>query len=363
MSPEAAALTRAASTPSARLRVLGERLQARRRARWVSGGDGVPPPRSPAQVWEALARPETAVTELEVARLAAALLRGCGDSAEVALRERPRRREHSRSDVAALGSWLVRSGDQLLDLGSMMVLGASAVPHTVLNSVQLAAALDAAAAIEVSTAAEGRAAALGRAESAVNGWRDGWLPLAARATVWVNVGASSGLDHAARDLSAAIALSDDAGLHLARARVLLGQRRLVEVAFETQRALQMAPGFTEAAMASMLLHRVYAQLDGGAPSGCEALHLAHQPTADLASVLCAEGQSEASRAQAATQLVARSTDPLVLAYAGRALGPSAAPTLRQKTTLAAARRELVGWLEAAGESALLAALVPQDGGL
>ncbi len=357
-------VTRAAAAPggSARGRLVLEALSAQRRARVVDDLGEVPPPRTGELVWRVLPDPAGRVTELDLARLVVSVLRAAGEpGAAVVARNRPRRPDEPVDPTASLGAWAVSLGDQVLDVSTGLVLGSREVPSTPLSAPMLRAAIASQAALEVAPSPGGRAQALAYANAAVEAWSDGATPLAARARVWQEVGGSSGLDLADADLRAAIALRDDAGLHLARARVLLGQRRLIDAAQEARRAAQMSPGWGEAAVATLAFAPVYARLDAAAPAGCDALRAARAPWTDDASALCAPGSDPAARRAAAGRLLADRNDPLLMAYAGRFLGDAAVSTLQERVR-PGQRREVGAWLQLLGAADLAAQLWAEDGG-
>jgi len=352
----------AAPAGSPRGRAVLEALTAQRQAVVVDDVGEVPPPRAPGLLWRVLPDRTARVTELDLARLVTGVLRAAGESgATVALRLRARRPDEPADPTASLGLWSVRLGDQVLDPAAGLAVGAREAPTVALTDTQLRAAVAAQSALEVAATPGGRAQSLALANAAVEAWPDGAMPLAARARVWQWVGGSSGLDLADADLRAAIAMHDDAGLHLSRARVLLGQRRIAEAAQEARRAAAMSPGWGEAAVAQIAFAPVYARLDAAAPAGCDALRAARARWTDDATVLCTTGTDDTARRAAATRLVADRADPLLLAYAAPFLGDDAAAQLRRRVPVAG-RREIAAWLGLFGAHGLAMQLVDEDAG-
>ncbi|MEZ4408262.1 MAG: zinc ribbon domain-containing protein [Polyangiales bacterium] len=349
-------------SPAARARVAADEVQRRRRARVAGEDDPPPPPRSPTLVWRMLPSPEATVAELDLARLVATLLRGAGDDAAVVERTGPTRAGEATAPASWLGAYMVRSGEQLVDVSAGNVVPASEFRHRAMSPTELGGAIAAQSAVEAASASGMGDRALEWANNAVEVWTTSPTPLAARARAWLAVGASSGLDLADQDLRAAIALRDDAPLHLERARVLLAKRDLAGAARESRRAATLAPTWGSAALATLALAPVIERLDAGAASGCAGLQSARAPWTDDAYALCADGVDAATREAAARRLLARSRDPLRLAWAARAIRPAPLAELRAKLT-GPDRREAAQWLVLLGDPESAAALLSTpDGG-
>lgn len=356
-------VARIASAPSGapRGRAVLQALEVRR-ARLVDDLGEVPPPRAPDLVWRLLPDPNARVTELDLARLVTGVLRAAGEAnAAVVTRLRPRRPDLPLDPTASLGAWAVRLGDQVLDVGAGLVVGAQTAPTATVSPTALRAAIAAQAGLEVAPSPGGRSQSLSYANAAVDAWPDGASPLAARARVWQIVGGSGGLDLADADLRAAIALREDAALHLARARVLLGQRRLTEAAQSVRRAATLSPAWGEASVALLAFAPVLSRLDAAAPPGCDALRTARAPWAVDAAALCDPATPSEAREAAARRLLPQHADPLVMAWAARHLGADALAQLRTHSR-PEARRELADWLHLLGLGDLAAQLVAGDAG-
>ncbi len=338
----------------ARLRRAGELVMQRRQAAVAGEGDPVPPPRSADLVWAALPSARDVVTPLDLARLVAALLRAAGDTtAWVAERLGPARPDEPGDPTALLGVFVVRSGDNVLEPAAGTVVAASSVGHRSLDEASLAGAIAAQSALELATRGGPRDQALTYANAAVDAWPASPVPLLARARVWVEAGASSGLDLADSDLRSAIALRDDAATHLARARVLLAMDRLAEAASESSRASRMAPAWGTAGLAMLALHPVLERLDAGVIDGCAALRRARAPWTDDAYALCAPGVADDAKQSAAQRLFGGGDDPLRIAWALAALGPDFATTAHARLPLGS-RRECARWLMLLGRAELAA---------
>lgn len=358
LAPQVAQL-RGVADVTARARRAGELVQAARRAQMFSEGDEPPPPRAPDLVWRLLPRATERVTELDLARLVAAMLRASGvANAFVALRTAPVRPDEPIDPTGVLGRYGVRVNDHLVDVVTGALLPAATSANTPLPAVALAGAISAQAAVETS-ARGAREQALQYANAAVEAWPDAPVPLAARAQVWVDVGGSSGITLADADLTAASAMRDDAPYHMARARLLLAQSRLVEAAMEARRAAVMAPAWGTAMLATHAFRDVYAHLDAGAAPGCAGLRAARAPWTDDAYALCGDGVDAATRAAAGQRMLTTSRDPLRVAWATLGLPDVRASQVAERVT-ASARPELARWLVLLGRADLL--VEPQDAG-
>lgn len=348
------ARVRAERDPASRARKAAELVQQRRRAAVAGEGEGVPLPRAPELVWAVLPMERERVSTLDLSRLVAALLRAAGDTAAgVAERTAPARSDEPVDPTGMLGSFVVRSGDHVVEVTEGTLTAQGSVGHQVLDNASLAGAISAQAALELATNSGPRDRAQQYASSAVEAWTTSPTPLMARARVWIEVGGSSGLDLADADLRAAIALRDDPAAHLARARVLLAMDRVAEAATESLRAARMAPAWGSAALAMIALAPVLSRLDASAPSGCEGLRRARAPWTDDAYALCAPDVASDARRASATRLLAGSDDPLRAAYGAATLGEPAADALHERLRVGP-RREAARWLLLQGRAELAA---------
>jgi hypothetical protein len=343
---------RAEPNPAARLRQVTDALHGRLRARLAEPDEPPAPPRSPTELWRALPDPSAVVTELDLARLAVALLRAAGSAdAVVAERRAPALPGEPVDPSGTRGSFVVGLGEHTADVGRAVLLARAEAPCAPLEAPALAAAVRVQAALAASARGD-RTLAIEHGTAAVEGWPTSSVPLAARARVWLEVGGSGGLSLADGDLRAAIALRDDASYHLARARLALREDRLGEAAFEVQRARRLAPAWGTAALATLALGPVLAALDAGTPDGCQGLRDARAPWTDDAYALCADGVGEDVRGSAARRLLARGRDPLVLAAAAAHGAPGLVGRVAARD-----KPETAAWLRAFGRPDLAAGLL------
>jgi hypothetical protein len=157
-----------------------------------------------------------------------------------------------------------------------------------------------------------------------------------RARVNQLLGGPGAAEIARQNLDAALAIRDDAPIHLLRARDALVSGALTSTLSEVRNALRLAPHWGDAAVA-------FAIVGSRAPDAgdrCEPLAGSHEPWAPDALRLCREGASpDPSLTAAAQRLSDTSRDPirLALAASGGATGTLA-------RVLAADRAELAAWL-------------------
>ncbi len=346
---------------TARARTVAEAVQERRRANVITEDGEVPPPRAPDLLWRVLPAERERVTELDLARLIAGVLRAAGDdTAAVAERVASTRPDEPIDPSGVLGSYVVVTHDHVADTATGTLVAKSEVRHRALTPASLAGAISAQAALETALSSA-RDRALQYANAAVEAWPDSPAPLASRARVWLAVGGTSGLSLADADLRAAIALRDDAPLHLARARVLLLQDDLVQASREVARARSMAPAWGMGSLAALAFREVYTRLDAGVADGCAGLRSARAPWTDDAYALCGEGVSPEVRERSARRLLDTSTDPLRVAWAAAALPDG---TLTPERVREGLRRETARWLMLFGrpEVAMNVLGIRADGG-
>lgn len=340
---------RVRQTPSgsARARTLVELIQGRRRASVVIEGDAIPAPRSPDRLFAVIAVEGERVTELDLARLAVAVLRDAGErQAMVVERTAARRPDEPVDPTAAVGGFMARVGDDVLDVARGTLVPVAQIAHRPLSEGELNGAIAAQAACE-SAESGVRDRAVEYANAAVQSWPTSPVPWMARAHVWRLVGASSGASLAEQDLRAAIALREDASADLARARVMVTDQRYADAAFAARRALTLAPGWGPAALAVLALAHVAQPADAGSLDGCAALRNARTPWTDDAFALCSEGTPDRVRAQAADRLLASATDPLRVAFAAAHGASNFLPRVRISE-----RREAAAWLALLGHPEL-----------
>lgn len=353
---------RAMTDATARARTAAEEVHRRRVASIASDGAPTPPPRAPDLVWRILPSQRETVSELDLARLVAALLRAAGDArASVAERTAPARPDEP---LGATGSFLTITGEHAIEVTQGTLVGAASVRHAALSESALAGAISAQASLEAAAHENAHDRAIQYANAAIEAWSDSPVPLAARARVWTLAGASGGLPLAESDLRAAVAMRDDAGLELALARVLLLRGDLVGASRAANHAAAMAPAWGDAAVALLCLRDVNAQLDAGAPDGCARLRQARAPWTDDAYALCAADTPDATRRASAQRLLDATRDPLRSAWAAASLGPDAGPALR-RSLAPYDRREAASWLSLLGRGELAAAVMglSPDGGV
>lgn len=351
-------------SPTARARLAITEVKNRRRAHLADEDSPVPPPRSPTLVWRLLPSAQGVVTELDLARLVATLLRGAGDPAEVVERTGPLREGEPTTMAPWLGAYMVRTGEQLVDLDAGTVLPASEFRHTVLSPTELGGAIAAQAAVEAAGVSGMNDRALEWARSAVEAWTNSPTPLAARAHTWLLVGASSGLDLADQDLRAAIALRDDGPLHFARARVLLARSDIMGAALESRRAASMARDWGTANLAVRAFSTVLSRLDAGTLTdlGCPGLERSRAPWTDDAYALCSSTADSVTRNSAAQRLIEHSHAPLRLAWAAHTLRTDSLTALRSRLS-APMLRETSRWMSLLGDADLASELLTSpDGG-
>ncbi len=352
---------RSITDTTARARSAAEEVHRRRAASLTAHGDPVPPPRSPDLVWRLLPSQREAVTELDLARLVTALLRASGDArAAVAERTAPARPDEP---LDALGSFVAVTGESVIEVSQGTLVGASSVRLARLGDAALAGAISAQAALEAAASGSSHERAVQYANAAVEAWGDSPVPLVARARVWTLAGASGGLPLAESDLRAALSMRDDAAIELSIARVLLLRGDVLGASRAVVHAASLAPAWGHAAVALLCLRDVNAQLDAGAPDGCERLRQARAPWTDDAYALCARETPEATRSASARRLFEASHDPLRRAWAATFLGPDAGASLRRALPTVD-RREAAAWLSLLGRSDLAAAVmgIAPDGG-
>ncbi len=352
---------KAISDATARARSAAEGVHRRRAAQVASDGATSPPPRSPDLVWRLLPSQREWVTELDLARLVAALLRASGDArAVVAERTAPARPDEP---LGARGSFVVVTGESVVEVTQGALVGASSLRVSALSDAALAGAISAQAALETASSGASHDRAVQYANAAVEAGGDSPAPLAARARLWMLAGASGGLPLAESDLRAAVAMRDDASLELDLARVLLLRDDVLNASRAATRAASMAPAWGDGAVALLAFRDVDAQLDAGAPDGCAQLRHARAPWTDDAYALCARETPEATRAASARRLFEASRDPLRAAFAATFLGADAAASIRRALPVTD-QRECTAWLALLGRPDLAAAVMGRapDGG-
>lgn len=344
---------RAERDATARARMAAVEVHQRRVAPVADDDEDAPPPRAPDLLWRVLPSQRERVTELDLARLVAALLRAAGDTtAAVAERTAPPRIDEPLDPSASRGAFVAVSGEHVVEVTQGTLVGAASVRHTALTAAELAGAISSQAALELAASGAARDRAVQYASAAVEAWTDSPAPLAARAKVWALAGS---LPLAESDLRAAIAMRDDGALQLALARVRLLDGDVVGAARASVRAAALSPAWGAAAVALLALRPVNEQLDAGAPDACSLLRQARAPWTDDAYALCSPDVADDVRGAAARRLFEASRDPLRVAFAASMLGADAGPALRAKVA-PHARREAIAWLSLLGRPELAAAL-------
>lgn len=352
---------RARQTPdgTARARLVVEAIQSRRTASVVAEGDAIPAPRSPDRLWSVLAMESERVTELDLARLAVAVLREAGDrDAAVVERTGARRSDEPTDPTGAVGGFMATRGSDVLDVSRGSLVPSGQIAHVALTDATLSGAIAAQAACEAAESGV-RDRALEYANEAVRAWPGSPTPLMARAHVWRLVGASSGSALADQDLQTAIALREDASQHLSRARLMVADNRFADAAYSARRANTLAPAWGPAALAVLALSNVARAVDAGATDGCASLRNARSSWTDDAFALCAESTPAGVRAQSADRLLHSASDPLRIAYAAAHGAQNFLSRAR-----ASERREAAAWLSLFGHPELARPWIdPGDGGL
>lgn len=345
------ALAHSEHDPVSRARRVAAEVHRRRAASVVSDDEPTPPPRAPALLWRVLPVSHERVTEFDLARLLAAVLRAAGDPATIAERTAPVRSDDVIDPTGARGSFVVLVGEHVIEPALGTLVGREAVRHRVLDDRALAGAIAAQAALELVDSGAVSSRAIEYANAAVEAWPDAPQPLVVRARVWLAVGASGGLGNAESDLRAALAMREDAALFLALARVALLRGDLVAAFHATQRAARLAPAWGSASAALFALRDVAAHFDAGTLDGCARLRDARAPWTDDAYALCASDVAPELRAEAARRLLDTSHDPLRVALAATAL-----PTVTRSALAARVarheHRELAAWLLLLGRADL-----------
>jgi hypothetical protein len=345
---------------TARARMAAEMVHQRRAASVVTDEGDVSPPRGPDLLWRLLPSRTEHVTELDLARLTTALLEAAGDTTvHVAERSTSARPDEPMDASGVLGSYVVVSGEHVIEPTQGTLVSVSTVRHHVLTAVTLAGAVSAQAALELAVGGAGKERALQYANAAVAAWPESAVPLAARARVWLLTGGTSGQTLAESDLRAAVSLHDDAALHMLLARLAIARDDVRTAASEVRRAATMAPAWGVPAVALLALRSVLVALDAGAVDGCGALRSARAPWTDDAYALCDTGSSETVRMTAARRMLDTHSDALRLAYASSVVG-NADVILRK--TRPFERREAALWLTLFGHPELAASLLDTDAG-
>lgn len=313
-------------------------------ARMVDDAHDAPAARSLDDVVRALGAADGRVTSLDLARLIAGLLRGAGTNARVAEVTAGVRPGEPADPTGLLGRYVAVVGDTAVDVAGRTLLGARDLHAQVLDDRAVAGAMMAQSALNAgySGARHDRVVAL--ADGAVAAWRDGVVPLAVRAEAWHIAGASGGLQLADQDLASALALRNEAPLHLMRARFAIMGGRGDIAGEEIREALTRSRGYGLGALAAAVAGTE--AVDGG--DRCAAIHDAGDNWAPFAWAICHGGAPGGLSAEdAARQLAAASTDPLPLAYAAAAGAEGAFARVRSSD-----RDELAAWLLALGRSDL-----------
>jgi hypothetical protein len=345
---------------TARARMAAEMVHQRRTAAVVTDEGDVSPPRGPDLLWRLLPSRTEHVTELDLARLITALLQSAGDTTvHVAERSMSARPDEPMDASGVLGSYVVVSGEHVIEPTQGTLVSVSTVRHHVLTAVALAGAVSAQAALELAIGGAGKERALQYANAAVTAWPESSVPLAARARVWLLTGGTSGQTLAENDLRAAVSLRDDAALHMLLARLSIARDDLRSAVSEVKRAATMAPAWGVPAVALLALRSVLVALDAGTVDACAALRSARAPWTDDAYALCDTGSSETVRMTAARRMLETHSDALRLAYASSVIG-NADVILRK--TRPFERREAATWLTLFGHPDLAAALLDTDAG-
>ncbi len=342
-----------------RARAVAAAVHERRAAAVVTEDEPTPPPRAPGLLWRVLPTLRERVTELDLARLVAAVLRAAGETTAVVAERTVAPRPDDVLDASGVrGSFVVVVGDHVLEPTQGTLVGKGTVRHRPLTASALVGAVSAQAALELADAGGNAPRAIEYANAAVEAWPEAPVPLAARARVWLSVGASSGLTSAEQDLRAAVSMRDDAALHLLLARVTLMRGDVANAARAAMRAAAVAPGWGTPSVALLALKDVTAQLDAGAVDGCARLRSARAPWTDDAYALCSPGVADDVRAASALRLLDATHDPLRVAFAAAALPAGAVPSLPSRVARHE-QRELASWLLLFGRPELLAG---EDGG-
>lgn len=313
-------------------------------ARLVDDPHEAPASRTIDDVIRALAAREGRVTSLDLARLVAGLLRAAGTHARVAEITAGIRPGEPADPSALLGRYVAVVGDMAVDLVGHTLLAARELHAVAVNDDAMRGAMLAQSALNAAYGSAPHDRVLGLADGAVAAWRDGVVPLAVRAEAWRIAGATGGLSLADQDLASAIALRDEAPLHVLRARFALLAGRSELAATEIRAALVRSRGFGPAALAAAIAGTE--AVDGG--DRCAALHDTGASWGPYAWVICHGGvPGTLSVADAAANLAATSTDPMQLAYAAAAGADGAFARV-----YATDRDELAAWLVTLGRADL-----------
>ncbi len=346
-----------ASRASAVARWIGERLRGAA-MHVATRAEDVPPSRSIDGIARALGTNGARVTLLDMARLIVAAVRTSGGRADVAERTRAARPGDPADPSGLVGSYIVVAESSAIELDDGTVIPARDAGARALDDAAVGAAMLAQSAIAAAAAGTHRDRALAMADAAVQAWPQGVVPLAARAFVARAVGGSSGTAMAEQDLAAALALRDDASLHIVRIRLALtassGDPRVIES--DARSAARGAPTWGTAALAAaILLH----EADAGDP--CAPLATAHDPwTADALEVCRSTDGTPGDSTRAAAQRLLQSAGDDAMRIALAATGGAEGFVARVRSQ---DRRELVAWLLLLGRPDLARAVAgPRDAG-
>ncbi|MEI8254807.1 MAG: hypothetical protein WCJ30_03960, partial [Deltaproteobacteria bacterium] len=325
--------------------------------RLVDDPHDAPASRAIDDVIRALATADGRVTSLDIARLVAGLLRAAGTRARVAEITAGMRPGEPADPSAMLGRYVALVGDTAVDTAGHTLLPARELHAVAIDDGAVRGAMLAQSALNAAYGGAQHDRVLGLADGAVAAWRDGVVPLAVRAEAWRIAGSTGGLSLADQDLASAIAMRDEAPLHVLRARFALLAGRGDLAGTEIRAALARSRGFGPAALAAAIAG--IEAVDGG--DRCRALHESGDPWTPFAWTVC-RGDAPAgaiSITDAARQLATTSTDPMQLAYAAAAGAEGVFARVRGTD-----RDELAAWLSALGRSDLArdAGGSPRDAG-
>ena len=309
-------------------------------AHLVDDAHDAPASRSIDDIVGALASADGRVTSLDLARVIAAVLRETGTHAVVGEQIAAVRAGEAVDPSGVLGRYAAMVGDTAIDVYGRTLLGARDLHVRALDDRSVTGAMLAQSALNAGYTGAPHDRLLALADGAVAAWRDGVVPLAVRAEAWRIAGASGGLALADQDLASALALRDEAPLHVMRARFALMGGRGDVAATEIRAALTRSRSYGLAALAGAIANTE--AVDGG--DRCSALHDSGDSWAPLAWVICRGGVPNApSVSDAARQLAAAGTDPMTLAYAAAAGADGVFARVHSYD-----RDELAVWLQALG---------------
>jgi hypothetical protein len=311
----------------------------------TDGTGGIPRARPLDAIGAALTSRDGRVTTLDLARLETGVLRAAGADASMAEQTRSLRPDEPADPTGLLGRYAVVVGDHAVDVAAGTIVSSRDIGPRAIDDASVAGAMLAQSALADVLDGRDRSAAVVLADQAVQQWPDGAVPLATRARVNQVLGGPGAAAIARQDLDAALALRDEAPVHLLRARDALVAGRAETTIAEVQNALRRAPHWGEAALAFAIV----APHVPDAGDRCSALASARDEWAADAVLIC---HGDATASAAAERLAGITRDPIRLAFAA-----AAGATAASSRVLAADRTELAAWLLLLGRADLASQLL------